>query len=334
MNPLRLAAAVIWTSSLLAAQVWSISGIVETPSTADVQLTNVSPTVTNSNTLPAGTPIGSSISVSANATATGSHAYGSTDFSFPQPTSTAPLGFDIVSTTSTWIVSGPQGPPTTHARAQVDATFLLHLDSPGPQAGRLWLSANYNCDQAPYSQAILDIDVGADGTIDFHSVGASGSLLTDFVSELPLAIPVAGIDLRVRLTGLSSSGYWGFYNFTFAHLSFSARFFPNQSVVAPFAFPQSFVGLLFSHDANDLVTLSLTNPWPSLIAFGAQPMNFPVPGFPTLTQLVSIDAVAFANSVTLPMPALPHGSALYAQGLAVGPTGTLQCSHSIRAYWP
>ena len=58
-----------------------------------------------------------------------------------------------------------------------------------------------------------------------------------------------------------------------------------------------------------------------------------MPLLPNVTQLVTLDYVFATNTMTMNLPALPSGTALYCQGLAATASG-LFSTNSVRALWP
>ncbi len=232
---------------------------------------------------------------------------------------TAPLAF----TAATTVVAVSQS-TSVPSSAGVNAQLDLSLRAPQPLSGRLVVQ--WSVAGSFGGSARINLDVDADGTVDFaaSSFGGSGTL------DLPLQIPLAGAVVRVIYTA-SASASQGSYSTGTA--SVAVQFFPNQPDIRVFDTTGAGQSIGINHPIGDSVTLSLnTSNQMNVLCFGFQPMVNPL--LPTVTQLISIDAYFVASSVTMTLPPLPPGTALYSQGLVIDWLGNLRSTSSVRALWP
>ena len=321
--------------SLLSAQSWSITGQLSVPATASCVISTVTPAQTTSNSVPAGYPVTQGLTVSASGAAGTTTGSVSLSYSPSVPGQIAPLGFRMTSGGSTSIQSAipfsGQG-----VSVQADATLLLHITAPAAAAGRLFFRSQYHYSDLASPQARVSVDLGADGSWEVlnYQGFTPGPQTGGHEWSIPCSIPAAGLPVSLHLSNQTSCGFWLNPIIAVSTMVVDAQFFPDQPVVSQFQCAVGAFALEHRHSEDNHVTISMSSPFTGLLVFGAQPLNVPAPGIPNVTQLVSIDAVVFASSVTLPLPFLPHGSALYAQGLAVEASGTLRSSCSIRADWP
>lgn len=238
---------------------------------------------------------------------------------------------------ATVLVSSPSGMTHTAAMCSSAATLLVMLQAPAPTSGRLVI--DYDGFENDLGQAQVGVDIGDDGTIDLAS---HSNLFPKGVSWLTADwsahISTAGLPIRLHITSWSGVGVWGGqWTAHGAGMTLRCQFLPGQPIVDYFDTTGASAQLMRSHSTANVVTLDSWTPGavlPSVFVFGTQSMVAPVPGLPTVTQLVSIDAIAVANQLTLPMPALPPGTVLYCQGLVVDSAGTLRSTNSLRATWP
>ncbi len=323
----------------LSAQSWSVAGVAETPGTAHVTVASSSPPTTASTTIAAGTPVTIAQPMTVYATvpwASGS-GHGTVELvPLADPVPTAPVGMHIHAGAYASISGSlPPPPPSFYASADADAAWLVHVTAPPGTAGRVLVHSSRSFSEMSVGSGSIRIDVGADGSYEFTNQGSVGMSGLTWDAEQPFVVPVGGLDIRVVAACGVTAPYLGFSNFASASLHSWLYVLPDQAVVAPHVHPpNALLGLTVTHDLQDFVLLQMQGATPGIFVFGTQAMSVPVPGYPTLTQLVSIDAVAIAPSLLLPMPALPHGSQLFVQGLGVAVNGVLGCSNSYRAYWP
>lgn len=136
--------------------------------------------------------------------------------------------------------------------------------------------------------------------------------------------------VRVLYSGIVGALQGGYSN---CFASIEVQFFPGQPAVAAFDSTGSVQSITIDHPLGDSVTLSLSAlNQGNVLIFGFQPMVQPIT--PTITQLVSVDTVFVLTSITLALPPLPPGTALYCQGLVIDPFGVLRSTRSVRALWP
>jgi hypothetical protein len=219
----------------------------------------------------------------------------------------------------------------THVRAAANTSLRASLSASAPVGGRLLVEWDGSSSQMGLIHAAIRVDVGADGSIEAHA------RWTDFVFstttkrlEVPVLLVPNGVPVQIDIDCSADSPWFGNWNFASTSLAMRIEFFPGQAAVTEYDTTGAGAGLLFSHLADDTITLDV----PGILVLGATPMVQPIPGFPGLVQLVSADVVVPATSIHLPMPRLPPGSALYAQGIGLSSSGTLVGSRSLRALLP
>jgi hypothetical protein len=208
--------------------------------------------------------------------------------------------------------------------ASVQARLDLTLRAPQPSGGRLF--AQVSSIGLFGGSGTISLDVGADGVVDFASSSFSGSGSAD----LALQIPAGGAVVRVLYSG-SAAAPQGSYAQSSVNLA--AQFLPGQPAVTAFDSTGAGQSITIAHPLGDSVSLSLS-PFnqANVLVFGLQPLVQPIT--PTVTQLVTVDTVFALSSITLALPPLPPGTALYCQGLVVDPFGVLRSTGSVRALWP
>ncbi len=323
--------------SHLPAQSWAITGSLSAPASASCVISTVSPPATNSASAPAGYPILQGFSLGATGAAGTANGNVGIGYSPSVIGQTAPLGFRITSGGNASIQSGIPFTPGQTVIVQADATLLMHMTAPNATAGRLFFRSQYHYSDLASPLARVSVDLGADGSwevLNYQGYTPGPQTGGDEWSLL-CSIPVTGLPVALHITNQTLCGFWVNPVFTSSSMVVEAQFFPDEPVVSQFQCTPAAFALAYHQSEDDHVTISFQLwPFPGLLVFGSQTMNVPAPGIPTLTQLVSIDAVVLAPSVTLPMPSLPHGSMLYAQGLAIEPSGILRSSCSLRAFWP
>lgn len=320
----------------LAAQSWSITGVVPSLGTATGTITtNFAPPVVVTTPLPPG-PAPAGTFFTPTAALGNAHADGEASWSPTFADLVAPVGFEAISHGAA-AASWPPGPNQGSSRMQMDAAIVLTLVPPQPVGGRLvlrWLGRNIDV-----PVAMIDVDVGDDGTIELAATSQGFSYSDPWRSlELPLTIGANGLPIRLRYRCDIVAAAWGSsaaHDFT--TMTVTGQFFPQQAAIEPFDDTGATASLWSSHGLDDTASLSLRyqyQPVPGLIAFGTQPLVAPVPGLPFVTQLVLIDTFVIAGDLAFLMPQLPPGTAIFAQGLVVDPTGTPRSSNSVRALWP
>ncbi|HEU4419136.1 MAG TPA: hypothetical protein VFT55_09370, partial [Planctomycetota bacterium] len=175
----------------------------------------------------------------------------------------------------------------------------------------------------------ISLDVAADGSIEF--IGVMGGLNPGPV-DIPIQIPAAGAVVRVRF-GVFAQSYQSPYITT--GVVVEAQFFPGEPAVHTFDTIGAHAWIGIDHGFGGTVTLTIGNPshTPVLLAFGAQPVQVPI--LPTVTLCVTLDAIyPVGPLITLPLPPLAPGTAIYCQGLVLDSIGTPRSTNSVRALWP
>jgi hypothetical protein len=195
---------------------------------------------------------------------------------------------------------------------------------PAPVGGRLLLTGSYSSFGGAGSGSI-GVDVGGDGTVEF----VADYLMPYAVVDVPLPVGVT----TIRLACVASHGQFVQDNGG-TTVTVQGQFFPNEPAIHSFDATGAGTTLRVDHPAGDTVTLSIGGLFqpPVLLAFGFQPVVVPLA--PYVTQLVTLDTVFAIGSITLTLPALPSGTALYCQGLVLQPSNVLISSNSVRAIWP
>ena len=240
------------------------------------------------------------------------------------PVQNAPLAFRLYATAHPSLSGG-----ATLSWASVDAQLDLALTAPQPVAGRLALRFQ------PTGPGLrtLTLDVGADGSTEFVAPFASTGPAGFATVDLPLTIPVAGTVIRATLHAAGSLQYGQFPTSMNAVLDLQAEFFPGQPALHQFDTAGASATLATTHLPDNTATLALgspTQPLPGWLVFGFQPTL--ASWSPTVTQLVTADSIIAVNSMSLLLPDLPPGTALFAQGLAILPGNVLATTDSVRCY--
>ena len=225
------------------------------------------------------------------------------------PFQVAPLAF---AASCTWASTAIVG-----VVAGMNADLDLTLQAPQPTGG--WLRLRTWPNQVAYVTAhIVDVDLGADGIVDYHANGQQQA-------DLPLQIPANGVVVRLSLRLHAM-----YYNLMSGALGVTAEFFPEPTLSV---FDTMGAGTALTWQQTPGQTTLTLDPTttPLLMAFGAQPVSIPL--FPTVTLLVTPDVLLATGSVTLPAT-VPPGTSIYAQGLVLDATNTLRSSNSVRVFWP
>jgi hypothetical protein len=275
-----------------------------------------------SSTLPIG-PVAAGSFLAASVTYLGSSASAAGTWTPSVGGQVAPLAFTVSAT------AGAQVGPGAVAGSALAATIDLLLNAPQPVAGRLVVRMLGTAPTQPAD--FLDLDVGADGSIEFRiATGASNPGTVD----VPLSIPATGAVVRVafrvfaQVAGAPYSLSTG--------VALEARFVPGEPAIAVFDTTGAGAAVGIDHPiGSNIVTLSIGTPaqTPYLMAIGALPILVPL--LPTVTVLVTPDVTLTGlGSITLPLPPFPGGTALYFQGLVIDTAGTPRSTPSVRALWP
>lgn len=305
-----VAATVLATSSL--AQSWSITGSVPVPGTCSASQMIGG----GSNTASGSLPIGPVVPGTLLACNVGTIANANASWTTSLTGQVAPLATDFT------FRAVAHGSFNYSSQSTLDATIDVTLFAPALAHGLLRVQAT----PSGMSLASASIDVDANGTIDWSgSAPGSGSVAT-----LPLVVPPTGVVLRVHGQVFTQAPMGLFLNS--GSIAVSLEFHPTPALVTPFAVGNA--PLSISMPTWDSVTLSMSPASlnPLLIVVGFAPTFVPIT--PTLVQLVTVDLVVPGAAWTAPLPPLPAGFALYAQGLAADPTtGGLVGTDSVRALW-
>jgi hypothetical protein len=322
MNAIRLGLALTCSmaASLAPAQSWSIVGNAPVAGSASVLITGSAGPQTAS--LPAG-PVAPGQFLACSATTTSGTASVAATWSPSVVGQVAPLAF-TATTQITFQLAHNLAQSTLNA--QVDLT----LHAPQPTAGRLWVRSIAGLSIASLLGAGISIDVGADGTIEF--VAQLGYGPTPGPVDIPLQIAATGTVLRLSF-GASAWAYMSPIITT--GVLVEAQFFPGEPAVHSFATMGAGAWIAIDHGISGVVTLSIghANQTPLLLAFGAQPVQVQI--LPTVTLLVTLDAIfPVGPTITLPLPPMPPGTAIYCQGLVLDSLSTLRSTNSVRALWP
>jgi hypothetical protein len=301
------------------AQGWSLTANAPFQGTATTTLTPiVGPPFTQSSILPVGpvTP-GMFFLCSVSSPLTGT--WVSTSWDPNPPQHQGPLAF---SATETFMFISQGGAYAANPTATLDAVLDLTLHAPQPTSGRLHVRRGDS-----FAPGSIALDLGADGGIDFL---ANGPAFGTYELDLPLRIPAGGQVIRLHYQlNLPSLGLQS----PPLTLSIAADFYPGEIILG--TYDTTGMGTFLSAwQTPGSVSLQLGNPnqTPLLLAFGAQPTNIPL--LPTVTQLVSLDAIYATGAMSLPLPQLPSGTTIFCQGLSLDASNTLLSSNSIRALWP
>ncbi|HEX6813653.1 MAG TPA: hypothetical protein VF384_18685 [Planctomycetota bacterium] len=304
------------------AQGWSITANAPVPGSASASAMWGITVVSNSATLPAG-PVAPGTFLTCSASL-----YGSSSLAMTWTPSVsglaAPLAFTASSTCSSQVPITSVA-TTASGNAQIDLT----LRAPSPVAGLLWVRVIAPGTPQSLSSSTIGLDLMADGSVEVSAqLGASSDPVV-----LPLQIPASGAVVRLSYNAQSTAP--GVSQYVNLHRTIEALFIPNAPVVTPFATTGTGAAMTISHAFPGTVTLTIGPPpfTPALIVFGATPLNVPL--LPTVTILVSPDIlIANVGSITLPLPPLPSGTAIYAQGLVIDTAAVPRSTNSVRALWP
>jgi hypothetical protein len=236
------------------------------------------------------------------------------------PGQSAPIAF----TARAFATASSSLPTFVFVSGSVSTQLDLSLQMPAPVGGRLLLTGSYSSFGGAGSGSI-GVDVGGDGTVEF----VADYLMPYAVVDVPLPVGVT----TIRLACVASHGQFVQDNGG-TTVTVQGQFFPNEPAIHSFDATGAGTTLRVDHPAGDTVTLSIGGLFqpPVLLAFGFQPVVVPLA--PYVTQLVTLDTVFAIGSITLTLPALPSGTALYCQGLVLQPSNVLISSNSVRAIWP
>jgi hypothetical protein len=340
--PRRLLLAEMVAALLLApavvAQTWAATATAPVPGSATATInSNFAPPVVVTTPLPVG-PVaaGTYLSVYASLAPGGSFARTHAQWAPTFATLAGPVGFEAIG--FNWVqAQPPPGMTQVASQCQLGAVLRVTLQAPSPTSGRL--AIQYLGIESDMGNARIDVDVGDDGSIDLIADNQTfQSSDTWRVFNMPLHIGATGVPIRLVISSQNGVGAWGAsWQQHAASITVRAHFLPGQPTVQPFDQTGASVSLFGQQSLSNIVTLQVYAPnltWPAVYAFGMQPMVAPIPGLPTVTQLLTIDTFAVANFLVLPMPVLPPGTSLYCQALALDANGTLRSSNSLRATWP
>lgn len=244
----------------------------------------------------------------------------------------AVLGFRVTGQ-SLAVTDPPAGPFSVTAGTSMVATVRMSLTAPNQVGGRLFL--RYTGSIADLGAAEIGVDVGADGTIE-HVVDAATFLTGEWRErEFPVVLGPTPLQIDLHLNHFcGTSSVNSQFSGHSAMAQMEVQFFPGQPAVEWFDATGAQAGIVWQHAPDDTVTVGVATPGLAggVIVIGAQPTSASIT--PWVTQLVTIDAVVFQSSMTVSMPTLPPGSALYCQGLAWDGGGILRSTPSLRALWP
>lgn len=308
----RIAISAAFAAALVPAQTWAVTANAPVPGSSSVTQWIASGNVSSSASLPVGPrPPGAMLTCGIGVIA---NASGSWSASVPGQVGPVAASVRMRCTAN--------GSYNYSSMATMDVTLDLLFTAPSPSSGRLLLESL----PLGVGGGIASLDVDADGTIDWSvSLPASSAAV-----DLPFTIPAAGRVVRVH-GNLGAMGMQFFGGL--GDITLQLEFLPGQPVVAPFA-PGN-ATLAFDHSPTDLLTLTLPSYLgitPLLIVLGSAPTQVPI--LPQVTQLVTLDVVVAAPSLTFALPPLPPGTAVYAQGLVIVPPGDLVSTGSLRMLWP
>ena len=244
----------------------------------------------------------------------------------------AVIGFKVTGK-SVSVSNPPAGPFSVATGTSMDAAARVTLTAPNTVGGRLAL--RYTGSISDFGHSDIDVDLGADGTIDLAV--SAGVFPSGTWRDIEFPAVLSGAPYVIDLHFSHSCGTSSVNSQFSGHgatAQIEAQFFPGQPAVQLFDVTGAGAGISAQHALDNSVFLATGGPpqLASVLVFGQQPTSVTIT--PLLTQLVTIDAVVFDSSVTLPLPLLPPGSALYCQGLVVDTGGVLRSTPSIRAVWP
>lgn len=309
-----LACATLCLTVDLAAQNWGLTATAPQQGSSSSTVALLS---TQTVTLPPG-PVAPGVFLSSTAVYGSGFANSSASWSPGVPSQVAPLAFTAT------VQGSSQHNSTSFASTTLGAVVDLTMQTPQPVGGRLLVRYLRTGGQSASIRILAGPGAPGSGVIGW----AQG-----FWDVLDIPIPVGVVDLRLTYElVVGSSGSSGLVS---ASMIVQAQFFPDEPAMHWFDWTGATESLLVSHPEGSCVTLSLptsAGQVPIAIAIGFQPVVQPL--LPTVTQLVTLDAVFFVGSLTILLPDLPSGSAVYSQGLTLSTQGLLRGSNSVRAIWP
>lgn len=215
------------------------------------------------------------------------------------------------------------------ASAGMDVVLLVRFASAVPVAGRLHLQGSGGAYPPGSTNSVSEVDVGNDGTIDFTYSISSGPA-SIFV---PVVLHAGTLDVRVQLR--ASAGVALLAQSETMLKAITATLVPSVPTISNFDWTGAGASLAWSVPSLNQLTLTtaVASQTPLLLVFGSQPVVVPL--FPGVTQLVgAIDAVFATGTMSLQLPLLPAGTALYVQGLVLDGAGAMVTTQSVRALWP
>lgn len=265
----------------------------------------------------------------------------------------APTAFQFTGHASAYASASPVGFPPTGGYAasskRINATFRLTFSTPTPFTGALrlqssqyytWYSFGLGTTiESASGSATTRIDIGADGTIEHEFVAGVG--VNVGAIELPVAFQsTLVVDVVVQLTqsASASSSPWASASASgSADMTLTGELNDDYFVVQEHATTGATSYLGFDHGFSGNLDLELKSQPSSattmsgLFAIGLQPVVIPL--LPTVTQLVTLDAIAMGGHANATLPPLPSGTTLYVQGFGVDAIGDLTSTRSLRVLW-
>jgi hypothetical protein len=322
MRKLALAVIVAGSVALLPAQTWSITAHAPVVGTATASVHQSATSVsTQTAQLPVG-PVAAGQFLASQVSFLNSTSQAMAEWQPSVAGSLAPLAF------TARVASCFQGAVAVYGGGNLTATLDLALTVPNQAIGRLLVQFTATSPLDPLYAPLnsIKLDVGANGSIEVMAspTGSPGS------ATLPMVIPATGALIRLQFATFLPPSLVGSLG-NDVHLT--AQFVLDPVQVAPFDTTGAGSVLTISQFQPTSVTLHVGNPGetPLLLAFGAAPLQMPV--LPTITLLVTLDALYPIGVMTLPLPPLPPGTAIYAQGLVLDAGGVPRSTNSIRALW-
>ncbi|MCU0865523.1 MAG: hypothetical protein MUC36_17195 [Planctomycetes bacterium] len=318
------------------AQTWSASAVAPVPGAANATITSnfAAPVLVNTS-LPAG-PVAAGQFVSAHATLGNSFATANAQWAPTFATLAGPVGFEVQARASVR-AQPPPGMTQVTCVCDLAAALRITLQAPAPTAGRLVIE--YLGVDSDVGNARIDVDLGDDGTIELVADNQTFQGLGNWrLFNAPLQIGAGGTPIRLLLTTQNGVGALGANSQQHgASITVRGHFLPFEPTVRPFDQTGAVLTLVARQSLANVVTLQAFAPnlvMPTVFVFGTVPLVASIPGLPTVTQLVGIDAWVVADYLTVPLPALPQGAAIYCQALGITSSGTLRSSNSVAAIWP
>jgi len=248
------------------------------------------------------------------------------------PNQVAPFGFAVDSAAMA-VAHPPTGPVSEAASTSMQAVVRVTLHAAQPTRGRLHVV--YSGYENDLGGGRIAMDVGADGSVelDVHSqlfspawpAGDTDRALVIGAQPVPIEFVLDNWAGASAVNGQMDAHGGG--------VRFELQFFPDQPVLERFGTFNFHSYIQVDHGLGNVVDLQLyPSGQPGLFAFGTQATS--VVWTPQLTQLVVVDTFVVANQLQLAMPLLPPGTEILCQGLTVSPTGSLQATAGLRAFWP